>query len=223
MPDDVRTSIAERWLKVWAHTRGLDVSTVDGWPFVHVGSVTRETELLCVEPGTETFAELMRHVLGRPRAMLTVLATDARPYAALLLPANIRVDRDDETLMVTSLSRMPIPPLGSGLTARWDIDGNSATYAVEWGGSLAAEGTIGVLGRDATLDAVETTPAFQRRGLARHVMAVVTEYALDAGADTGILAATPQGRRLYEALGWRPTLQMLSLMGSKPADADSGA
>lgn len=206
--------LVERWTTTWAHTRGLETSIVDGWPLVHVRSRTREIELICIDPGTEAFAGLFEHIDGDPRAMLTVIGSDVSRYSAMMLPAGVRVDRDDETLMTTTFIPIDIPPLDPEFTGRWDIEDHRTTYVVEAGDRVAAEGTMGILGEDATFDAVETTPAFQRRGFGRHVMATLTAYALDSGARRGVLAASAQGRRLYESLGWDPAYEMLSLMGA---------
>ena len=210
MPDD----LARRWIAVWTHARSLDVSSVDGHPFVQVCSVTRETELLCLDPGPVTFTGLMRHIAGDPRAMLTVIATDMKPYLALTLPRTVRVDRDDEHLMSTRLRTIRTPPLPPGLTVRCEDIDHSVTVTLEDHDRVAAQGSVGVLGADATYDAVETTPAYRRRGLARQVMSMLTDRAIDRGATTGVLAASASGRTLYENLGWTTGRPMLSLMGT---------
>ena len=206
--------LVERWIATWVHARALETSTVDGWPLVHVRSRTRESELICIDPGPQAFADLLRHVDGDARAMLTVIADDASAYLALDLPPGVRIDRDDETLMTTTFVPIDSPPLDPQFNARWDIDDHRARYTIEADDRVAAEGTIGILGDDATFDAVETTPAFQRLGLGRHVMATLTTYALDSGVRRGVLAASAQGRLLYESLGWDPACEMLSLMGA---------
>lgn len=206
--------LVERWIATWVHARGLETTILDGWPLVHVRSRTRETELICIDPGPEAFAGLFRHISGDPHAMLTVIGNDVSSYTALALPPGVRVDRDDETLMTTTFAPIDAPALDPEFTARWDIDEHRARYVLESGERVAAEGTIGILGDDATFDAVETTPAFQRRGLGRHVMATLTAYALESGVRRGVLAASAQGRLLYESLGWDPAYQMLSLMGA---------
>ncbi len=212
MPD--AAELTQRWIAAWVHVRSLEVSQLDGWPVVHTRSRTRESELICSDPGPEAFSALMRHIDGDPRAMLTVIAEDTEPYAALELPAGVRVDRDDEALMVVELEPTDAPPRGSEFTSRWDIQGNSVTLRLEAGESVAAEGTIGVLGDVAVFDAIETSPAFQRRGLGRRVVSMLTSYALDHGATQGVLAATDQGRMLYESVGWSVALRMRSLMGT---------
>lgn len=73
---------------------------------------------------------------------------------------------------------------------------------------------MAVLDDWATFDNVETTPDFQRQGLGRHVMAALTTQAMGRGATSGVLAASADGRGLYESLGWEPALEMLSLMGT---------
>jgi GNAT superfamily N-acetyltransferase len=186
----------------------------DGWPLVHVSSPSRETELVCVDPGVEAWQGLTSHVAGDPRAMLTVVADDVGRYLTAPRRAGVRVDRDDETLMSARLDEVPVPPLPVDLTFRWDVDDHRTTYTLESGDAVAASGTVGVLGRVATFDAVETMPDFQRRGLGRHVMAALTTQAHGRGATHGVLAASAPGRALYTTLGWQPRLEMLSVMGT---------
>jgi GNAT superfamily N-acetyltransferase len=205
--------LATRWINAWTYARSLEVGRLDGWPLVRVGSASRETELLCVEPGAEAAASLMSHVAGVPRAMLTVIADDMKSYTSLTLPPGVRLDRDDETLMTRPLSTATLPSLDPIYSARWEILGNQLKYVVEHQDRVAAEGLVAVLGVDAVYDAVETTPAYQRRGLGRHVMAALSNRAIESGATTGILAATASGRLLYGSLGWRATSAMWSIMG----------
>jgi GNAT superfamily N-acetyltransferase len=205
--------LVDQWLATWLHVRSISADTVDGWPRVRVGSATREVELVCVDPGVDAFGALMGHVRHDPRAMLTVVARDVGPYLVTRRPDGVRVDRDDEMLMSTTFADLTIPPLGDEFTFRWDVEPHRLTYTVESGDRVAAVGTVGVLGDAATFDAVETTPAFQRRGLGAHVMATLTEQAMGRGARVGVLAASAQGRALYTSLGWDTRLEMLSLMG----------
>lgn len=210
MPD--AAALTEQWIAAWAHVRDIEVTELDGWPLVHTRSRTRESELICSDPGPEAFRALMRHIDGDPRAMLTVIAKDVTPYEKLTLPPGVRVDRDDETLMTIDLAPTPASH-DAEFTARWDLEGNSVTLRLESAGRVASEGTVGVLGGIAVFDAVETSPGFQRRGLGSCVMSMLSSYALDHGAKGGVLAATAQGRAMYESLGWDVALEMRSLMG----------
>jgi GNAT superfamily N-acetyltransferase len=211
---DTSQQLVDQWLATWVHIRGISTSTTGGWPLVHVGSTTRETELVCLDPGTDAWPDLLRRVAGDPRAMLTVVSRDVGPYLTAPRPAGTRIDRDDETLMSAVLVDQAIPALPVDLTFRWDVAEHRATYTLESGDSVAAVGTVGVLGQVATLDGVETMPAFQRRGLGRHVMATLTAQAMGRGATHGVLAASAQGRQLYSSLGWDARLEMLSVMGT---------
>lgn len=201
-----------RWVQAWAHVRGLLVEEVDGWPLIHVLGPSRDTEIVCVDPGRAAFEQLARHTAGDAREMLTVFGRDLADYHARPLPPGLRVDRDDELFMTATLEAVPAP-VPDGLLAHWAIDGPRATYALDDGERVAAEGTAGVLGSDAVFDAVETSPSQRRRGLARHVMGALSAWAVEEGATTGMLAASADGAGLYRSLGWDTTLAMWSLMG----------
>lgn len=211
MHDD--RELVMRWVRAWTHLRRLDVEQVDGWPLVHVRGPSRDTEIVCFEPSAQALDAMVDHVTGNPRAMLTVIGRDLRRHIETPLPPGVRVDRDDELLMTTTLVGVTPPPLPAGLSPRWLVDGDRATYCVDADRRLAAEGTVGVLGTDAVFDAVETSPDHQRRGLGRHCMATLTAWALREGATAGVLAASADGGRLYRSIGWDPTLSMWSLMG----------
>lgn len=70
-------------------------------------------------------------------------------------------------------------------------------------GGLAASGRAALTGGFAVFDKIITDPAHQRRGLGRAVMGVLGERARALGVGRGVLVATPEGRALYEVLGWR--------------------
>ena len=201
-----------RWVLAWAHVRGLRVEQVDGWPLVHVHGASRDTEIICVDPGRAAFDHLAQHAVHDSRAMLTVCGRDLAAYHAPPLPPGLRVDRDDELLMTSRLVPSPVD-VPDGFVARWLVDGPRAVYALDDGERVAAEGTVGVRETDAVFDAVETSPGHRRLGLGRHVMTALTTWAVDQGATTGLLAASADGAGLYRSLGWDTTLAMWSLMG----------
>lgn len=205
--------VVMRWVCGWAHVHQLTVDEVDDWPLVHVGRPSCETEIVCVDPGRAAFDRLARHTAHDPREMLTVIGRGLVAYTSTPLPPGLRVDRDDETFMTTTLVPSPVE-VPAGLTARWDEDGPRATYRLDDGERVAAEGSVGVRGTDAVIDAVETSSSHRRRGLARHVMGVLTIWAVNHGATTGLLAASADGAALYTSLGWNSTLDMWSLMGT---------
>lgn len=204
-----------RWVRAWAHVRGAEISQVDGWPLVHVNGASRDTEIVCVDPGLGAFRRLAARASRTPREMLTVIGRDLADYTTAPLPSGLSVDRDDEVLMTTTLARGQVSQ-PDGLVPRWSVDGSRATYTLDDGERVAAEGWVGVLGSDATFDRIETSPSHRRQGLASTVMTALTTWAVEHGATTGLLAATADGARLYSALGWDTRLRMWSLMSARP-------
>jgi len=55
---------------------------------------------------------------------------------------------------------------------------------------------------------VYTEQKFRRRGLARSLMGTVIQWCRENGIDTIILHASPEGRGLYESMGFAPTNEM---------------
>ena len=78
-------------------------------------------------------------------------------------------------------------------------------------GSWAARGQIAPTGGTAVVDQIETSPDHRRRGLGTLVMHTLTRAALEQGAEVGVLGGTPDGRALYESLGWRTQSPLVSL------------
>jgi ribosomal protein S18 acetylase RimI-like enzyme len=77
-------------------------------------------------------------------------------------------------------------------------------------GIVAARGKAALTGDSAVFDQIETDPQHRRRGLGRTVMGALSTAAQYAGATTGVLVATEDGRALYAALGWRLDSPMTS-------------
>ncbi|MFJ9626293.1 GNAT family N-acetyltransferase [Streptomyces sp. NPDC101175] len=100
-----------------------------------------------------------------------------------------------------SASRTEVP---AGYRLRvWSRAGVTRALVRTTDGAFAARGQIAVTGSTAVVDQVETDPGHRRRGLGRLVMATLADAGAAQGAGTGVLGATPQGRALYERIGWR--------------------
>jgi len=76
-------------------------------------------------------------------------------------------------------------------------------------GEPVAGGHLARHGSDAVPDLIHTEPAHRRRGLAAALMTALTTQAQSQGATTGLLAASPEGQFLYEALGWTPSYHLV--------------
>jgi GNAT superfamily N-acetyltransferase len=63
-------------------------------------------------------------------------------------------------------------------------------------------------GRHPTVVNVYTEPAYRRRGIARMLMERIIAWAPGAGVTMLFLHASPDGKALYESLGFRPSADM---------------
>ncbi|MFF4324091.1 GNAT family N-acetyltransferase [Streptomyces sp. NPDC001568] len=88
-------------------------------------------------------------------------------------------------------------------SATWTRAGVTRVLVRASDGAFAARGQVAVTALGAVVDQVETDPAHQRRGLGRLVMRRLTAAAAEQGATAAVLGATPDGRALYETMGWR--------------------
>ncbi|MFE5540482.1 GNAT family N-acetyltransferase [Streptomyces sp. NPDC056519] len=125
-------------------------------------------------------------------------------------------------LMAASLpvtpTRAPEGLPGGYRMTTWTRDGVTRALVRGADGAFAARGQIAVTGHTAVVDQVETDPAHQRRGLGRLVMRRLAEAAAEQGASAGVLGATPDGRALYETMGWRVLAPLTSVLrGPDPA------
>lgn len=127
-----------------------------------------------------------------PEALLAAVDARWRPQAS-------------GDLMAIDLAAVP-PPAAPAAGYVQDLRAEGAVLVVEVHdaeGGLAASGRAALTGAFAVFDKIVTDPAHQRRGLGRIVMGVLGERARALGAGQGVLVATPEGRALYEVLGWR--------------------
>ena len=69
-------------------------------------------------------------------------------------------------------------------------------------GNIVSSGRMGLGATYAVADQIVTDERHRRLGLGTVVMAALERHALEAGLDRAVLAATGDGRALYERLGW---------------------
>lgn len=200
-----------RWLAGWSAASGHPWTEEDGVVRIETLMESRRIEYLLVEPGPAELTEITARIGGDSRDVVTIFthvpAKFLRPHAGLT------VDRDDEALMKCTLAASK-PELPQGFEAHWDNDGDRVNLTIVAGHELAAGGNLAVVGRDAIFDRIETMPRFQRRSLGSVAMRALTSWAVERGAETGILAASADGQRLYEHLGWTNECAMIMLRGA---------
>lgn len=206
--------LAMRWLAGWSAASGHPWTETDGVVRVEALVESRRIEYLLVEPSPNALADITARIAGDSRDVVTIFTTSPATY--LVPHQGLTIDRDDEALMTTPLAPEPAE-MPEGYEAHWDDDGSRVNLSIIRGDELAAGGNLAIVGRDAIFDRIETMPKYQRRGLGSVVMRSLTSWAVQHDADTGILAASSDGQRLYGHLGWRTECAMLMLRGAPTA------
>ncbi|WP_030194885.1 GNAT family N-acetyltransferase [Streptomyces sp. NRRL S-87] len=213
MTEDRLVSSVKRWIDGWTVSRGAADPVEEPWGWTVAVGLSKE---------------VARHVLPLPEeADVRALAAGAPPgtWLKLFAPADlVRPWAGDEWetgiagfLMTLPLAPAPVGPPPAGYTVTsWSRGGVLKVLVRAEDGRLAARGQAGLAGRTAVADQIETAPDQRRRGLGSLVMRTLQHAAWEAGARDGVLVGTPDGRALYEALGWTLRSPMTSL--SRRAD-----
>ncbi|NGO79287.1 GNAT family N-acetyltransferase [Streptomyces sp. YC504] len=194
------------WVDGWVVSRGTTPPIPEPWGYtihggfpMHVGrhvlSATNDDVLEAdVRKVTESSRGLGVHlkVFADPDRVHPWLAPGWEPYGA------------GDYLMVTELKPAPVPEVPDGYVMHtWTRGGVVRVLLTDTDGSFAARGQIAPVGACAVADQIETAEQHQRRGLGRIVMHTLHVAARAEGSTRAVLACTPQGRLLYEAVGWR--------------------
>ncbi|MFV2120603.1 GNAT family N-acetyltransferase [Streptomyces sp. Act-28] len=194
--------ITAAWVQGWAVSRGAPPPVEEPWGYrIDVGLGRHVFRHVLPEPDEPTVRKLCETVT-QPYAWLKVLA--APEDVARWITPGWAVPDDPGFMMYTDLRPGPAPTLPAGYTLHTEVhEGVHLVRVLARDGSLAARGQVAPTGRTAVFDQIETYEAHQRRGLGSTVMRLLHDAAAGAGATTGVLSATVQGRALYESLGWR--------------------
>lgn len=189
-------------MRGWAVSRGTPPPVDQPWGYrIDVGLGRHVFRHVLPEPDEASVRKLCETV-EQPYAWLKVLA-EPEEVAGWITP-EWTVPDDPGFMMYTSLRPGPAPDLPAGYGLHTEThEGVHLVRVLAADGSLAARGQVAPTGRTAVFDQIETYEDHQRRGLGSAVMRLLHNAAAGAGATTGVLAATVQGRALYTALGWR--------------------
>ncbi|MGW6704034.1 GNAT family N-acetyltransferase [Streptomyces sp. NPDC054956] len=204
MPFAHTAEAARAWVHGWTVSRGAAEPVPRAWGFtIDVG-----------QPG-----HVVRHVLNSADEATVRKITENATAPGVWLKAFVPPEAlepwlapgwhlagGDGYLMSAPLPNahpraLPEPPDGYRLTT-WTRAGLTRSLVRTTDGAFAARGQLAVTALGAVIDQVETDPSHQRRGLGRLVMHSLTTAAAHQGARAAVLAATPEGRALYESLGW---------------------
>jgi len=192
--------IVAAWVAGWALSRGAPppVRAFGGFR-VEVGLPDQKARI--VFPAASPRVRLAADATPETNILLKVCA---RPELVRShLPADWQIKPLSFMMTTDELVGAPYG-LGEGYRVRREQEsGGSSVQIFAADGELAASGRVFFVASDAIYDRIETHPAHRRRGLGQVVMRELGCLALDHGACRGLLVATPDGRALYNRLGWR--------------------
>ncbi|MEV7418468.1 GNAT family N-acetyltransferase [Streptomyces sp. NPDC089919] len=209
MSEEQITGWVKQWIDGWTVSRGAADPVEEPWGWTIAVGLTKEVG---------------RHVLPVPAE------GDVRKLAATAPPATwLKLFAEDEVvmpwvgegwesdlagfLMTLPLTDAPAGPPPAGYTVTsWNRGGIIKVLVRTEDGRLAARGQMGLAGRTAVADQIETAPDQRRRGLGGLVMRTLQHLAWQTGAREAVLVGTPEGKALYEALGWTLRSPMVSLV-----------
>lgn len=200
--------IVRAWVDGWVVSRGAAPPVVEPWGYtIDNGTAAHVTRHVFATTHAEVEEESVRKVADAVTgAGVWLKVFEEASRVAPWLREGWWIDPEPGFLMSVRLdAHEKTPPAAApdGYRLRtWSRGGVFRVMIAAPDGSWAARGQIAPTGRTAVVDQIETSPAHRRRGLGTVVMRTLTHAALEQGAEVGVLGGTPDGRALYEALGW---------------------
>lgn len=195
-------ALVEAWVTGWALSRSVAAPIpVAGGHRIVVGEPGQAERLVFSTLDAAALSDLAASIVA-PGIFLKAFCA---PEALLAAVGARWSPQPSGDLMAVDLVAVP-PPVAPalGYVQRFRAEGPVLVAEIhDVDGALAASGRAALTGGFAVFDKIITDPAHQRRGLGRVVMGVLGERARALGASQGVLVATPEGRALYEVLGWR--------------------
>ncbi|MEU5702146.1 GNAT family N-acetyltransferase [Streptomyces aurantiacus] len=201
------------WVDGWVVSRGAAPPVVEAWGYtMDMGQAQHVTRHVLGATEDQVEEDTVREVADAVTGAGVWLKVFAEPDRVTpWLGDDWWIDPEPGYLMSTPLTGDPAPPVPDGYRLRvWSRGGVTRVLLADADGALAARGQIAPTGATAVADQIETAPAHRRRGLGRFVMGTLAHAAVAQGAETGVLAGTPEGRSLYESLGWHVEARLTS-------------
>lgn len=192
-PDEIAV-----WTRAWAISRGCapPAPAFGGW-FVHVDMPDQVSRYV--------FANL------NPVQLRALSQAIREPFVLLKLPflasqVQSALGAGWDAVRTGWFMRRDLPDAGADLPDGFIVrvePGECQQYRLyDADGTEAAAARLTVLGHFATIDSVDTEPAYRRRGLASALTQRMAADARAQGAGVGLLVATDAGLKVYERLGW---------------------
>ncbi|MYS94859.1 MULTISPECIES: GNAT family N-acetyltransferase [Streptomyces] len=201
------------WVDGWIVSRGAAPPVAEPWGCtIDVGTNGHVTRHVFGATGDDLDETSVRKVAGAVTGDGVWLKAFRHPsVVAGWLDDSWWIDPEPGYLMTVPLAPGSAPDVPDGYRLRsWSRGGVTRVMVAAPDGSLAARGQMAPTGATAVADQIETAPEHRRRGLGSLVMRTLQSAAVRQGAQTGVLAGTPAGRGLYEALGWEVVAPLTS-------------
>jgi GNAT superfamily N-acetyltransferase len=208
------------WVDGWVVSRGAAPPLVEPWGYtIDVGTAEHVTRHVLDAVNDDVDERTVRKVADAVTGTgVRLKVFDEPARVGGWLGEGWWVDPEPGYLMSVPLTPTEMPPAPDGYRVRvWTRGGVTRVLLAAPDGSWAARGQLATTGRTAVVDQVETSPAHRRRGLGSFVMRTLAQEAATQGAERGVLAGTPDGRALYEALGWRVEALLTSAKFTAPS------
>ncbi|MFF7733137.1 GNAT family N-acetyltransferase [Streptomyces sp. NPDC007984] len=212
----------QAWVNGWVVSRGAAPPLAEPWGWtIDVGLFGHATRHVLGARGEDLDETTVRKVAGAVTGQGVWLKAFRDPaVVAGWLDDSWWIDPEPGFLMTVPLTPDDAPAAPDGYRLRaWSRGGVTRVMVAAPDGSLAARGQIAPTGRTAVVDQIETAPGHRRKGLGSVVMRTLHNAAVRQGARTGVLAGTPAGRGLYEALGWEVAALLTSAKHDPPVSA----
>ncbi|WP_427015553.1 GNAT family N-acetyltransferase [Pseudarthrobacter sp. P1] len=213
-PPEEIPDMLQHWFIGWAALRAYPTSWASGHPAARRRERASGWEFFIGNPAPLDLAALAAVAADSPDSVLSVWGPDVQRYVDQAHLAGLSLVSTAETLMELDLSGADAedPYLAdpeftlatARVGGRHDSSDAVARYAttIRTGQTLAAWGTVAVVGDAAVFDQLQTSPDFRRRGFGRMVVDALTARALDHSVQRGLLLASPAGQTMYTRLGW---------------------
>ncbi len=207
-----RAELLETWARGYALVRGYErPRPVEEGLWMAVGKPDQHGRYVVQGFDPAVIRGLAARV-DRPGIYLEIAAARER-VMPLLGPG--WTARERAWLMARALTAADERPCPAGYVLRSTADGPVLGAEIrDRSGTVAASGTAGLVGDACVFDRIVTDDNHRRRGLGSAVMAALTRGAAEASASRGVLIATPDGRALYGAIGWRVETEITSAISS---------
>lgn len=195
-------AIVATWVEGWAMTRQVPPPVFENGAYrIEVGLPDQKRR--------HVFSACSHHVrkyaetIDEPFVFLKVCAPPelVRPH----LPPRWRIETPGYMMQLSGRMAGSVNALPDGYSFSREELGSGGTLMNirDASGEIAATGRIAFPGELAIYDRIRTHENHRRRGLGRALMQKLEMIAAGRGLTGAVLVATPDGRALYETLGWK--------------------